>query len=135
MGAGFVEDTIMNLKQRSGATSTSDALKHVREKVLTQAGNRLNDKDTATIVFVVTDGKCNDGCNTLVSEAKKLREAGPGVQVFAFGVGEADCDELEDIRGKDAGEVFGLPDYNFFEKLAVAVKEQMAKNSDVCVKN
>jgi len=55
------------------------------------------------------------------------------VQVFAFGVGEADCDELELIRGKEAGEVFGLPDYNFFEKMAVAVKEQMAKNSNTCV--
>lgn len=56
------------------------------------------------------------------------------MQVFAFGVGEADCDELEDIRGQEAGEVFGLPDYNFFEKLANAVKQQMAKNSDICVK-
>ncbi|XP_067939690.1 uncharacterized protein [Watersipora subatra] len=62
-GAGFVEDTIMSLKQRSGMTSTADALKHVREKVLTQAGNRLNDKDTATIVFVITDGKCNTSPN------------------------------------------------------------------------
>ena len=51
----------MSLKQRSGGTATADAIKHVREKVLTQPGNRLNDKDTATIVFVVTDGQCNDG--------------------------------------------------------------------------
>ena len=54
--------------------------------------------------------------------------------MFAFGVGEADCNELEDIRGKDAGQVFGLPDYNFFEKMANAVKDQMAKNPDICVK-
>jgi len=40
---------------------------------------------------------------------------------------------LELIRGKEAGEVFGLPDYNFFEKMAVAVKEQVAKNSNTCV--
>lgn len=56
-----MEEAILNLRQRSGATSTADAIKHVREKVLTQPGNRLNDKDTATIVFVITDGKCNDG--------------------------------------------------------------------------
>ena len=57
----------MSLKQRSGGTATADAIKHVREKVLTQPGNRLNDKDTATIVFVVTDGQCNDGyvCHNL----------------------------------------------------------------------
>lgn len=72
-------------------------------------------------------------CNTLNEEARKLRQAGPGVQVFAFGVGEADCDELELIRGKDAGKVFGLPDFNFFEKLALAVKEQMSKNSNECM--
>lgn len=72
-------------------------------------------------------------CNQLKSEAEKLRKAGSGVQVFAFGVGEADCDELELIKGEDAGDVFGLPDFNFFEKLAIAVKEQMAKNANTCV--
>lgn len=57
------------------------------------------------------------------------------MQVFAFGVGEADCNELEDIRGKDTGVTFGLPDYNFFEKMANAVKAQMAKEGDkLCVK-
>jgi len=66
----------------------------------------------------------------LEEEARKLRETGPGVQVFAFGVGEADCDELELIRGKEAGEVYGLPSFDFFEKMANAVKEQMAKNSN-----
>lgn len=72
-------------------------------------------------------------CNQLKSESETLRKLGPGVQVFAFGVGEADCDELEDIRGKEAGQVFGLPDFDFFEKLAIAVKEQMANNDSVCV--
>ena len=72
-------------------------------------------------------------CGQLGAEAEKLRKAGRGVQVFAFGVGEADCDELKLIKGKDAGDVFGLPDFNFFEKLAIAIKEQMAKNSNACM--
>lgn len=58
-GAGFVEDAILGMKQRSGATATVDAVKHVRDKVLGGPGSRLNDPDTATIVFVITDGKCN----------------------------------------------------------------------------
>lgn len=60
-GAGYVEDAILNINQRSGATSTADALEHVRKVVLEGPGSRLNDPDTATIVFVVTDGKCNNG--------------------------------------------------------------------------
>jgi len=68
----------------------------------------------------------------LRQEADKLRAMGPGVQVFAFGIGEADCDELELIRGKDTGAVFGLKDYDFFEKLADAVKEEVNKNPDAC---
>lgn len=60
-GAGYVENAILNMEQSAGATSTTDAIMHVRENVLTQPGSRLNDPDTATIVFVITDGKCNNG--------------------------------------------------------------------------
>lgn len=49
------------MKQRSGSTATTDALRHVREKIISGPGNRLNNADTATIVFVITDGKCNNG--------------------------------------------------------------------------
>lgn len=56
-----MEDAILNMEQSAGATSTTDAIMHVREKVITQPGSRLNDPDTATIVFVITDGKCNNG--------------------------------------------------------------------------
>ena len=52
--------------------------------------------------------------------------------MFALGVGEADCQELEDIRGKDSGLVFGLSSYNLFEKMANAMKEHVAENPDMC---
>lgn len=54
-----MEDAILGMKQRSGTTATVDAIKHVKEKVLGGPGSRLNDPDTASIVFVITDGKCN----------------------------------------------------------------------------
>jgi len=69
-GAGYVENAILNMEQSAGATSTTDAIMHVRENVLTQPGSRLNDPDTATIVFVITDGKCNNGCYELKEESR-----------------------------------------------------------------
>jgi len=58
--AGAAEEMILNAPQRSGATSTADAIKYVREKIIGKDGSRLNDPDVATVVFVITDGKCND---------------------------------------------------------------------------
>ena len=66
-------------------------------------------------------------CQNLKSEAKKLRETGPGVQLFALGVSNARACELDIITGNGADLAFGVSDFNSFESFAKAMKD-VAKN-------
>ena len=65
-----ITKAVSGVKFTEGITSTGDALKLAREQVLTKAR-----KDAAKLLFLVTDGKTNNGANP-IAEAKKLKDAG-----------------------------------------------------------
>ena len=59
IGSAWLTKKLTDEPQSKGATTTSDALKHVRTAVLQSKEARLSDPETSTHVIVVTDGKCN----------------------------------------------------------------------------
>lgn len=132
-GADWLATKLQGLSQARGSTATAAALRHVREHVLTSPGSRLNDPDTSTHVIVVTDGQCNQGCQELKSEAKKLREAGPGVQLFALGVSNARACELDIITGNGADLAFGVSDFNSFQSFAKSMREVAKDEFKGCI--
>ncbi|XP_013404798.1 collagen alpha-1(XXII) chain-like [Lingula anatina] len=134
-GTDALNSKIIALNHRRGsATATAEALRHVRQRVLSQPGSRLNDTDASTHVIVITDGRCNRGCQSLADEADKLRKMGPnGVQLFALGVDNARACELEIITGKGSDMAFGLNDFTEFEKFATAVRDEAENQNSGCI--
>jgi len=132
-GADWLATKIQSISQSRGSTATAAALRHVRENVLASKESRLNDPETSTHVIVVTDGNCNQGCHELESEAKKLRETGPGVQLFALGVSNARACELDIITGNGADLAFGVSDFNSFESFAKSMKEVANDEFNGCI--
>lgn len=72
-------------------------------------------------------------CQSLKSEAKKLREMGPGVQLFALGVSNARACELDIITGNGADLAFGVSDYNSFESFAKAMRQVAKDDYNGCI--
>ena len=72
-------------------------------------------------------------CQNLRAEAKKLREMGPGVQLFALGVSNARACELDIITGNGADLAFGVSDYNSFESFAKAMREVAMEEYNGCI--
>lgn len=73
-----IEKDISSVRFTEGITSTGDALKLVRKKVLS-AGR----KDAAKVLFLVTDGQTNNGADPLV-EAQKIKDI--GVWIITVGI-------------------------------------------------
>ncbi|XP_013404826.1 uncharacterized protein LOC106169765 isoform X3 [Lingula anatina] len=132
-GVDQLNRKIIALRHRQGsATATAEALRHTRTNVLGKGVSRLNNPDTATHVFVITDGRCNRGCSQLAEEADKLR-AMKGVQLFAMGIDNARACELEIITGQGSDLAYGLNDFNQFEQFAQAVQEKASQEPNKCV--
>ncbi|XP_013404827.1 uncharacterized protein LOC106169765 isoform X2 [Lingula anatina] len=132
-GVDQLNRKIIALRHRQGsATATAEALRHTRTNVLGQGVSRLNNSDTATHVFFITDGRCNRRCSQLAEEADKLR-AMEGVQVFAVGIDNARLCELEIITGKGSDLAYGLRDFSQFEQFAEAVQEMASQKPNKCV--
>ncbi|XP_013404799.1 uncharacterized protein LOC106169743 [Lingula anatina] len=132
-GVDQLNRKIIALRHRhEAATATAEALRHTRTRVLGQGVSRLNNPDTATHVFVITDGRCNIGCSQLAEEADKLR-AMEGVQVFAMGIDNARACELEIITGRGSDLAYGLSDFSQFEQFAKAVRERASQEPNGCI--
>jgi len=91
-----VDAAVDKLKYMSGSTATGNALDYLRTVYM----KKYNRPDVIDAVVVVTDGKESVGPDLLraADVAAKIRED-PQVEVFAFGVHEADESELVKITG------------------------------------
>lgn len=61
-----------------------------------------------------------------------LRKMGPGVQLFALGIGRARACELELITGDGKELAFGVSDFDTFDTFAKAIKEVAQENENGC---
>ncbi|CAI9715910.1 sushi, von Willebrand factor type A, EGF and pentraxin domain-containing 1-like [Octopus vulgaris] len=109
-------------KVMAGYTATYDALKRAQSILL---NSRRNAKKA---VFVLTDGKSNVGPNPVRAslEIRALRwnskwnstAHGPQVEIYAFGIKDANLPELEYIASQLKNHTFFIPDFSTFSLLA-----------------
>ncbi|GAB1600780.1 sushi, von Willebrand factor type A, EGF and pentraxin domain-containing protein 1-like [Argonauta hians] len=109
-------------KMMAGYTATYDALKRAQSILL---NSRRNAKKA---VFVLTDGKSNVGPNPIRAslEIRSLRwnntwnstAHGPQVEIYAFGIKDANLPELKYIASQLKNHTFFIPDFSTFSLLA-----------------
>jgi len=133
-GISYIQDKILSVKhRREGMTSTATALNFVKEAILGKGASRLNNKDVATDVIIITDGRCNMECDTLAKESDSIRAMGQGVNVFAVGVADARECELDIMSGKSPQSSFGLDGMKYFKQMAESVMAKAQASPNKCV--
>ena len=101
--------------------------------VCSKGASRLNSKDVATDVIIITDGRCNVECDTLAKESDAIRSMGQGVNVFAVGVADARECELDIMSGKTPKSSFGLDGMKYFKQMAESVMAKAQASPNKCV--
>jgi len=91
-----IDSAVDGLIYMSGSTATGNALDYLRNEYMP----RYNRPDVSDVIVLVTDGKESVGSDFIPAAgvAAELRKD-PSVELFAFGVHEADEDELVKITG------------------------------------
>lgn len=113
LNKGQLLNAIRNISQIAGGTSTSEALRMIRQDGFRRDNHRPG---VVKIAIVLTDGL---SANEDLTKREAMLTHAAGIQVFAIGIGDGiDSREIKNIASDpDVNYVFRVNDFNSLESI------------------